>query len=414
MESIIIRDVVVKTNRIDINFEISEGLKKYFPYGGHFFAEYDTDISAVPESIAVVPILLNLLQFSWLTDCIVWVKEIDKVFYEMIPKLKAVFSELYPNFKFGGTLIPAKIIENEMNYTDNVIQLFTGGVDASTTYCRIQDKHPILVNTNGWYKEDIEQNDVFDADFKFIHNFAEAHETKCSLVRSNFARFINAAVIDKEFYKNTKNTWWFGFQHSMAFLGCAFVLGYVYGVKTIYISSSYTFGEQVVCVSDPRTDMCLKCAGMSVIHDAYELSRQDKVKYLVESQKNNKIDLPLRVCSFNTRNCCKCEKCLRTMLAIVAEGGSLDDFNLTPEKDLFQTVKNFLKTDILELDHDHIVFWKQIISRMGENIENICEKEVYEFLKDYPFEKKKKEFLLHYYSTNFFEIISRKIKQRLK
>lgn len=409
MEGIIIKNVTCKENRVDIDFSVSEGLEKFFLPEHHFFAEYTCDISDVPESVLVVPLLSNLLQFSWLVDCVVWVNEIDKTFYNAIPRIKNAFQEMYPDYPFRGSLIPAKIVDNTYMPEQNAIALFTGGIDATTTFLRILDQRPILLNTNGWYKVDIVENEVYSADRSAIEKIAEANGVGACFVRSNFATFIRAEVIGKEFAKMTRSSWWFGFQHSLAFLGCAAVAGYAYKIMRIYIASSYTFGQNVLCVSDPRIDNQFSVASMHAIHDGYELSRQDKVQFILEKVKDANVSVSLRVCSFNTHNCCNCEKCFRSMLAIMAEGGDITKLGFELPDTFINCLKTFLKTQVMELDSDHILFWFDIMKRMEENYDNMKEKEVLHYLKEFDFKKARREYLWNYYTKNFWKILKRKL-----
>lgn len=411
MENIWITDVVANDRRVDIYFKPSDGIKKYFLSEHHFFIEYDFEVSNIPKSILVVPVLLNLLQLSWITNCVIWVEEIDEDFYSCIQPLKTSFRELHPNMDLRGTLIAAKKVKNKREIKTEALQLFTGGVDATTTLIRIMKKNPILFNTNGWYfNEPSEKNEVFDADMVAINNIAESFELDSSYVKSNFARFIVAENVDKDFCKNAGTTWWFGFQHSMAFLGCAMVAAYAFGVETVYIASSYTFGQYVVCVSDPRIDECIKCAGISVIHDGYELSRQDKVRDIVSYQNNHNVDIVLRVCSFNTKNCCECEKCFRTMLALISEGA--DDMSIYGfyfDNTILNILKDFISKKAMELDANHIVFWNDIIKKMGENYERLAHKEVYDYLSSVDLEKARKQAKWNHYRKDYKSIIKRKI-----
>lgn len=229
MEKIMIKHIQKKGKRIDIDFDITDGLKKYFLPKQHFFIEYTEDIERVPDSIAIIPLLANLLPFSWLTNSIVWVNELDKNFWNMIPYLKRAFSEMYHyNFQTEGELIVAKLMDNTYSTENKYITLFTGGVDAMTTYLRHEEKKPILFNVNGWYTNDITEDKVYDSDKKAIGNFADKEKIDFCLARSNFAKLINANSMNKEFAKKFKASWWFGFQHSLAFLGAAAILGYIH------------------------------------------------------------------------------------------------------------------------------------------------------------------------------------------
>lgn len=408
MESIIIGEINNSGNRIDIDLKVSDGLKKYFD-NTHFFAEYTCDISDVPDSVAVLPVLLNLLPFSWLVDCIVWVTEVDAVFYDAVMRLKNGFRELHPNVKFGGTLIAAKRIDNRYEPQREAMTLFTGGIDATTTFLRIKDKSPILFHTNGWYRDDIKQDDVYDADKAAITQIAERNGVDTCFVRSNFGTFINGSVLSHKNRLNPGIQWWYGFQHSMAFLGCSCVAGFHYKVKTVYIASSNNIGWEDPCASDPRTDCEVKCGSMNVIHDSYDLSRQEKIAFLVEYCNRTKESINLRVCSFNDCNCGRCEKCIRSMLGLIAEGvGDLSAFGFSVEEPFLDRLKDFLKNDILELK-SHFLTWFSIIDRMKENYEHLQYKEVYDFLKDFDFKQAKRQYLFHYYTKNFFSILKRKL-----
>ena len=196
----------------------------------------------------------------------------------------------------------------------------------------------------------------------------------------------------------------------MAFIGCAMVAAYKFSVETVYIASSYTFGQYIICVSDPRIDNCIKCAGISTIHDGYELSRQAKVKKLVEYHNQSDMDMFLRVCSFNTKNCCECEKCFRSMLALIAEGADdLSEYGFYFEGDFLDLLKTFIIKNAMELDSNHIVFWNDIIKDLKDNYENLAHKDVCDYLLNIDLEKARRNAILNHYKKDWKEIIKRKI-----
>lgn len=415
MNTIHIKEIAAVKNRLDISFDVSKDIEKFFLPEHHFFAEYTFNIDDVPESVLVIPVLTNLLQLSWLTDSVIWLNEIDEDFYNQIYFLKSAFSELHPDVKLGGTLIAAKYVKNNFDPENEALQLFTGGIDATATLLRHYEEKPILFNTNGWYKSTDEKNVVYDADYNAITEIAENNELNAVFVKSNFATFIRAAAVDAVFNNKTGSSWWFGFQHSPAFLGCAMVAAYHFRVKKVYIASSYTFGQYVVCVSDPRIDKYISCSGIKTIHDGYELSRQDKVKLIVQHYKKYQNNLSLRVCSFNTHNCCSCEKCFRSMLALAAEGADdLGKFGFELDNTLLNKLKVFISKDAMELDKNHIVFWYDIISIMGKNYDSLYYKEVYDYLKNLDLNKARKNAILNHYKKDFIVIVKRKLSKLFK
>ena len=64
-------------------------------------------------------------------------------------------------------------------------------------------------------------------------------------------------------------------------------------------------GEYVHCASYVSTDGEFKFAQYGgCVHDGSELTRQDKAHVIVEHVKKLNRDYPIRVCSFNDKNCC--------------------------------------------------------------------------------------------------------------
>lgn len=114
--------------------------------------------------------------------------------------------------------------------------------------------------------------------------------------------------------------------------------------KTVYFASSFTAADKgkITCASDPTIDNFVKFAGSCVVHDGYEFSRQDKVHNIVEFSNKNGIKVPLRVCWKSTggKNCCQCEKCWRTILELIAEGASAENYDLNYN---YKQLKSFHK-----------------------------------------------------------------------
>ena len=88
-------------------------------------------------------------------------------------------------------------------------------------------------------------------------------------------------------------------------------------------------------------DNFVRFCGAKVIHDGYEFSRQDKVHNIIEYCKDNNKNIELRVCWQSTggRNCCQCEKCYRTMLAIFADGEDPRNYGFNYTKKQLRQIK---------------------------------------------------------------------------
>ena len=410
----------VKNNRVDYWFTATEDIQSFFAPSMHMFAQYDRSIEKVPESILVIPFLSNVMQIAWLTDATVKVKNVDTVFYDSLLHLRDAYRKMYPHCPLGGSLQAVREENEAASYPTKSAQMYTGGMDAVTTFIRHQQEYPLLILEYGFYQESLIKVNQYDQDKKSERNFtadclaaaefAQGHETTTAFIRANYGTFVNSAVVDKHFKESMGDIYWHGLHHAMAILGTAAPVAYLENVRTLYIASSFSVGNTYPCASDPTTDNEFRFAGTAVVHDGYEMTDQDKARMIVNYQKKTGMPLPLRVCSWNDHNCCSCEKCLRRMLQLNAEGGDPHNFGFSYDTSVLDAVTIYLGKEIQFFTTKNIDKWRCIICRMEENYGNLFDKNVYEYLKDYNFEKEKKIGLWRYYYKNFFSILRRKIK----
>lgn len=408
-------DISVKKNTVEYSFRCSPNIRDYFPEE-KMYIEYSTDISKVPKSILAIPFVSNVLPLVWMEKCVLWVEELDRTFYDSIFRLKSAYQELYPNVIFGGRVVSAKLQNNIYNVNRESALLFSGGIDAHVSYLRIKETNPLLCNIQGWYnynnKGDV--NKAAEQDKKDIEKFSKSNNLQFEFVKSNFARFIYSINFDNMYKKSLGDSLWHGFQHSMNFISICIPIAYLNGIRNIYIASSFNLGHFGTCASYPTTDIEFKFATYGgCVHDAFELSRQEKVHYLVEYQKATSKPYPVRVCSFNDVNCCKCDKCFRSILEIVAENGNVKEFGFDIQGELQDYFENIFEKDIINFDveGESRKHWPDTIKRMKENYKNIKEKKFVDWFLNYDFLEKRKKALRKYYKDNFWTIIRRKITE---
>lgn len=415
MDDLILEDTIVEGNRVTFNFTPRGFLKEYFNVTT-MFLEYDCPVTEVPISILNIAFVSSILPLMWLTNTTLWVDELDRTFYDSVRRIKSAYQDLYPHCKLGGNLVVARPVNNSYEPKRESLLLFSGGIDAHVSYLRIKDQAPILCNIQGWYRNNGEdaQSIAAEADRRDISAFAEAHGNLFFFVKSNFAVLVSNAVFQKRLGKKFGDSWWHGFQHSMSFISIAMPLAYLNKIRNIYIASSFAIGRPGKCASYATTDIEFKFAAKGgCVHDAFELSRQDKVRYLVEYQKKSKKAYPVRVCSFNDRNCCECEKCFRTILEIVAENGDVRDFGFPIEESLTVHFQNVMKRRLycFGVKGERRKHWPDSIRRMKENYNALNEKEFVDWFLNFDFIREQKKALFHYYRTNFISILKRKLRK---
>ncbi|MCA1010085.1 peptidase [Halobacillus halophilus] len=413
MNTIVLDQVLITNKRVDYYFSVSEPLRKYFKGENHLFIEFEYDLSTIPESILTIPFVANVIPLAWITNSTIFVNELDESFYVSLTQIKKGYQAMYPEVPFKGDITIEEIVPNTYNPRVEAAQLFSGGLDALATFTRIHNKHPLLITEYGWHKNEIEKSKVWDNDKQLVTDFARKNQLKNIFIHSNYGTFMNAQVIDRYFQRRLGDSWWHGLHHGLAIITAAIPIAYLFRVENIYIASSYFEGYKAKCASDPTIDNHVKYASGGVVHDGYDIHRQQKVKAVLNFFENNPDQAKLRVCFLNEQNCCACEKCMRTILGIVAEGKDPRDFGFNVPEDLSHHVREFLRTDVKFFTPARVMQWNLAKERMVENKDKIACTNLLQWFIHYDFAKEKKRSLLTYRLTKFVPIIKRRLKKHI-
>jgi hypothetical protein len=367
-----IRGIKKAENKIEYDFECSDDLLRYFNFKDKYFIEYDMPISlsTVQDGILIIPFLCNVLPIIWICNVTIYIDELDKKFYESIDQFKKGYMEMYPSIDFTGNIVVKKILENKNNALHRKnLAFFSGGVDAFQTLITHHEEKPILMTLWG---SDIFFDDVngWDNVKESIFEITKQFDLDVIFIKSSFRRFLNEANLTKLINKQIKGNWWHEFQHGIGIIGHAAPLAYIYDSETVYIASSFTEKEkgEITCASDPSIDNHVKLGGSKVLHDGYGFNRQDKIKNICDYSNSRNLNIALRVCwqSPGGKNCNHCEKCYRTILAILVEGYNPNDYGFSYDEKVNLKLKKYIKYE-LKLDNVQIKFWNDIKNRLVQN-----------------------------------------------
>lgn len=383
MDNQIVLSTSVEKKRITYKYEICGPWVEAFNLDGprgwfgrvndgvkDFVIEYNEDIDDVPLSIAVIPFVCNVLPIAWVYDAKIIIPEIDEDFFQSISGFKRGYIGMYPDIQFGGELIAKKVVKNKLSCrSKRPLLFFSGGVDAHFTLLSILDEKPQIFTIWG---SDIffSQKKIWDAVHSQHKKISQSLGLDYSSAKSAFRFFLNYEVLDKKFARpNRASSWWHGFQHGIGLLSHAAPLVWKHGVENVYIASSYSFKDDqtTTCASWPTIDEFLRFSDCLITHHDFRYTRQDKIREICRISKDKSIDVYLRVCwqSMKDENCGKCEKCARTIYAILAEGYNPEDFGFRINDDAVSELEDRLLSGSLKPTK----FWSEIVDRFYDNYE---------------------------------------------
>jgi len=333
---------VIIGNRIEYKYEVTGEWKEAFNLKESFFIEYSRDISGISQSTAIVPFICNILPIAWVYDAEIHAERCDKAFYESISEFKKGYFDMYPHMDFKGSF-NVDILEENSYDGEGTAAFFSGGVDAFNTLVKHSEEKTLLMTIWG---ADVKLNDTegWSNIEKHLKSTAEKFGVEYITIKSKFRSFTKESVLSAKVREISGDNWWHGFQHGIGVIGHAAPVCSAMNKKVVYFASTFTASEKgkITCASSPAIDNFVKFGSTHVVHDGYEVDRQDKVHNITEFAERTGINIPLRVCWRSTggKNCCKCEKCWRTILEIIAEGKNAQDYDF---KYTQSDLKNFHK-----------------------------------------------------------------------
>ena len=229
-------------------------------------------------------------------------------------------------------------------------------------------------------------------------------ELSNNTIRSDFRELLYDKLCNK-LVETTGDDWWHGFYCGLPLIGHASVLAWNLGMDKVYIASS--FSEKVkgayTCASDPEIDNQIHFCGCRVIHDAYEMERQEKIKYICEKSSEIGKKIEMRVCwqSEDGKNCCHCEKCYRTIMEILSEGYDPNLYGFVWKDSSISQFKSDMLRKITISEMNINSLWMPIVNKMASDRGKFSQ---YEWLIDMDWKK---------FNDTFYKRLKRSIPARV-
>ena len=359
----------VDQNKLTYQTQIGAALTSYFS-GGSFTIEYPITLTDIPASVLAVPFVGTMLPIAWLTGAEIVVPELDQAFYDCIPRVVGGYGVIYPNAALKGSVRADRLVKND-SPGDSAAALFSGGVDSFDTLLTHYGEQPRMLAIWG---ADVEYDNRrgWDEVERLLQSTSALLKLPYDVIRTSFRTFDNYFTLSRLSEPLLGSNYWYGLSSSISMLSHTAPLAYARGIGTLYIAASNSRRMDDLmgydpCASNPFSDNEVRFAGCRVVHDGYEKIRQEKIENIVDicTQKIGR-PAPVRVCylSDDGHNCCRCEKCYRTIAGFLAAGASPEDYGFPYSIRLMAQMEPFLLQDRSMFDTTVKTDWWAIPERM--------------------------------------------------
>lgn len=209
------------------------------------------------------------------------------------------------SWNVGFNRINVEIETTSKNYKKGpfIGQFFSAGVDSFSSY--LKSKNESIFNINEFifvhgFDIPLKESALFLETLRVIQNVAQSEKIKLVTVRTNIRELTDQYL-----------SWDFAHGGALASIGLLLRNRY----QSIVIPGNGAKEVMYAWGTHPELDPLWSTENLTIIHDLDELSRLQKVeKYIAKSELALQA---LRVCWKNRNyNCCRCDKCLRTMIEL--------------------------------------------------------------------------------------------------
>lgn len=343
----------VKVEKNVIKISINEDFKRKYLHGD-FYARYEKDINLekLDYSVQILPFIMNIVSIIWISGKTYSVKSLDQKVYESLKTVKKIFKTMHSKTKWKGKLIPRKLVNNSFTNPihdnedkEHVALLFSGGLDSTSSSLEHRHKKQMLITVGGHWDLPLNDKKLWKTRKKELRAFGKKHGHENSFIKSNYSSFLNRWVLIN-LSPEIASVWRIFAVEGIGWLGLCAPIMLLKGYRTLLHGSTISWDFNYPAIANPFVDNNLFVAGARLLHDQFHLNRLQKCQLIAKLCKEENLERPyIRVCEEKIiGNCCKCQKCLRTILELVLIGENPHDYGFyEPVEPALKKSKKFME-----------------------------------------------------------------------
>ncbi len=391
MEYINLLDVIANKNIIRYRFETSEKIKQCLNSAymdeckiSELIVEYPqgVNVDVIPSSIKAIPFVGVMFGICLIFDGIIKCYDLDREFFDSINKQIDVFQNLYQFQLYHMRVICEKKANFLKGNCEGAALLFTGGVDATSALASTSKETTELINI---YGGDILLSDVNSQNYfvEYAKEISRFFGLTFSCIKSNCRELFREPTLDNFFLlhfvgEKEWHGYWASIGHVIAMVSVTAPLLWDRKINKCYLGSTYSKNEVSFDANHIDVISNLSFFGCKVIQKDSDLTRIEKIRKIAKFEQDSRYNISLSVCwnKTNGKNCCKCEKCLRTIMEIEAAGENPYKFGFDVTENTYNDVYNLLLGN-----RPNPSFWGDIIKEINNrNMTDDCQ---YRWIKEY-------------------------------
>ena len=311
---------------------------------------------------------------AWVTGADIRIGEIDRQYLTSLSEIANEMGKWYPKISFSSSIQSHSVSIASTWSEQKYCLLYSGGVDSTSSLLRNRDKELSLIMIRGTPELRLHEGEYWERVNGQLVPFIQRMGVEVHIVETNIIDIINLNALNKEFGSQLTVGWWENLAHGLILLSLCAPYTYTKEIGKLMIASTDTKESFKPWGSTPSTDERIRWGDLKVVHDSFDLSRQQKIQtILAPFIREQGGSMPLRVCTgrpavrlaSNSLNCGKCEKCLRTMLGLLSSGVDPAECSFNTSSFSLSKLKADLESGRLNLAH-RVEVWKSITQNISQ------------------------------------------------
>jgi hypothetical protein len=382
-DSLCLKEVEIRDDRMLYHYEAG-GILSRFLSGEPLWVRYQGSIQDVPPGIAAIPFVGLTAPIAWFFGGTLDVPVLDARYASGLESVRLAYQGMYPELALNGKVNIGETVNVPPRGAGRAAMLFSGGIDSLATLISHRQEAPLLITLRG-AEVRLHQTEIW-------HDFSRQQQATAGMfglqrtvVESNFLDILRQWALNLYFPGRLSRGWYVQIAYGQIFLGLCAPVTWREGVDRLYIASAYTAEDCPPDGSHPLLDGVTSWSGTRAIHDGFHETRQHKVERLAAAVREGASGLIFQVCpclqdTGTAENCSSCEKCCRSLAAMVLEGLDPSQHGFRLDSDTPARIRRALELKQWELPYT--IFWKHLQQRVPQqrNIIALAWRDFFEWL----------------------------------